>query len=79
MEANAYVVTIYTHTKADPQYHSGLVWDAIVTAAESNDDIGFDVFVEEPRRWTLLTRKVGVSRPLYWLSRLIRRTIVKQY
>ena len=81
MYVNTYVVTIYTHDKADPQHHSGQVWDVISDNAEGFGGTGridgFDVFVEPVRRWTLLTGKVG--SPLSLLARIIRRTIVGRY
>ena len=79
--ANTYIVTIYTHDRqADPQFHSGQIWDVLSDNAEGYSGTGkiqgFDVFVEEPRRWTLLTRKVDVAAPIFWISRLFRRAMV---
>lgn len=80
MYANTYVVTIYTHEKADPQHHSGQVWDVLSSSTEGFGGTakidGFDVFVEEPRRWTLLTHRVGLASPIHWVARLIRRGLV---
>lgn len=82
MYANTYIVTIYTHDKPDPERHSGQVWNVLADSAEGFGGIGkiegFDVFVEAPRRWSLLTRKMDCSTPVFWVSRFIRRGLARR-
>lgn len=80
MQANTYVVTVYTHASVNPEQHTDALWTVLADNIEGfggrGHIEGFDVFVEPVRRWTLMTRKVG--SPLSLIAQLIRRTIVKE-